>query len=96
MGVLVVNGAETGESDAGYSARAFRPQQRLPYDKRKKDMSSLGLSEGQTNISKDLEKEIEEAINNDSSDSEMASRTSLLYTSKTPFDPSWDEVDRAW
>ena len=42
MGVLVVNGAETGESDAGYSARAFRPQQRLPYDKRKIVMVKVG------------------------------------------------------
>ena len=75
-------------------ARAFRPQQRLPYDKRKKDMSSLGYNAGDTELSDDLVEEIEDIAKDtmDNEDSGVTSGTSQLDTSKTPFDPS----DKYW
>ncbi|NLK68434.1 MAG: hypothetical protein GX283_04655 [Clostridiaceae bacterium] len=76
-------------------ARAFRPQQRLPLEQRIKDKSSLGLNVGQTEVSAELVKEVEKTIS-EGSGSDMTSGTDVLDTTKTPFDPSWNDEDKAW
>ncbi len=76
-------------------ARAFRPQQSLPLEQRIKDKSSLGLNVGQTEVSAELVKEVEKTIS-EGSGSDMTSGTDVLDTTKTPFDPSWNDEDKAW